>query len=195
MKKILLIMTLNMAVSVGAVVWENDPNFTPEQREQARKTNERIRQRNEERETEKGRRIEALSLKYFMVIQKAKKRLKNNLEYQKELMTATIDFGTAMSTLIAKPDAKIEEYINTLNKLKEDYQGNPVEYAEKAKQFEKESSNFFGYMIENNPKHKKEFEQISIDYLIPVLAKYDIEVKKYLDEVNAVKMEYMPLEG
>lgn len=126
-----------------------------------------------------------------MPLQKAKKRLQDNPQYQKEFMAAAIEFGKTMNTLIAKPDAKAKEYIDTMNKLKEHYQENSAI----PKQFKTTFDDLFYYMKENYPDHKKDFEHLSMDYFIPVIAKYDTEAKKYLDEVNAVKMEYMPLEG
>ena len=50
MKMLILIIALTCINPAFGVVWENDPSFTPEQREQAKQTNERIRQRNSKQE-------------------------------------------------------------------------------------------------------------------------------------------------
>lgn len=59
MKKILLIIALMAPVTAFGVVWENDPSFTPEQREQAKQTNANIREKNAEREALKNKEIAA----------------------------------------------------------------------------------------------------------------------------------------
>lgn len=51
------------------------------------------------------------------------------------------------------------------------------------------------HTLESNPAYKKEMTDLAFLTFIPIIAKYDTEVKKYLEEVNAVKMEYGPIFG
>lgn len=49
--------------------------------------------------------------------------------------------------------------------------------------------------LESNREYTKEIEQLGFDYLVPVIAKYDTEVKTYLDEVKAIKAKNRPIVG
>ncbi len=155
MKKMLLSIPLLLGASAFGVVWENNPNYTPEEQQRAREHNERMRQKQNIRIVEGEKQIEALSQKYKNVVENAKKRLKENVEFQKEFVMAAGQFGTALTKLANQAE-------HTLEKI---------------------------------PEYTKEIEQLSFDYFIPVIAKYDTEVKKYLDEVNATKEKYRSFAG
>jgi hypothetical protein len=69
-KKILHIIALTCITSTFAVVWENDPKMTPEQRAKAKEINASIRKKNEEREILMNREIAAATEKFMNEIEK-----------------------------------------------------------------------------------------------------------------------------
>lgn len=70
MKKILSIITLTCIMSSFAVVWENDPSMTPEQRAKAKEINATIRKKNEDREALMNKEIAQATEKFMNEIEK-----------------------------------------------------------------------------------------------------------------------------
>ncbi len=73
MKKILVIVLICIA-STSAVVWEEDPSFTPEQRQQAKETNKRIREKSQQREIEMHKEIAQATQKFMDEVNTIKKK-------------------------------------------------------------------------------------------------------------------------
>ncbi len=74
MKNMLVTFALVCIASTLAVVWEEDPSFTPEQRQQAKETNKRIRENNEQREIEKNKEIAQATQKFMDDVDAIKKK-------------------------------------------------------------------------------------------------------------------------
>lgn len=72
MKKIVSIIALTCISCALAVVWENDPSMTPEQRAKAKEINANIRKKNAEREEIMNKEIAAATEKYMIEIEKIK---------------------------------------------------------------------------------------------------------------------------
>ncbi len=74
MKRILSIIALISMPLALAVVWENDPSMTLEQRTKAKEINANIRKKNEEREALMNKEIEAATEKFMREIEKIKEK-------------------------------------------------------------------------------------------------------------------------
>lgn len=72
MKKILSIIALTCITSALAVVWENDPSMTPEQRSKAKEINANIRKKNEDRAILMNKEIAAATEKFMNEVEKIK---------------------------------------------------------------------------------------------------------------------------
>jgi AICAR transformylase/IMP cyclohydrolase PurH len=112
MKKIFLIIAAISAASVFGVVWEYDPSYTPEQREQARKHNERMAQRNRKIRAEKQKQLDALSQKYKEVVENVKKHHKDNSDFQEALAIAELK-------VIARYEPEVQKYLDEINAVRE----------------------------------------------------------------------------
>lgn len=114
MKKMSLIIGLLSVAPALGVVWENNPKYTQEQRQQARETNERIRLRNIEIKTEKEKQLNILAQKYKDTVENVKKRNKENPTFQEALATAELE-------VIASYDPEVQKYLDEVNAVKEKY--------------------------------------------------------------------------
>ncbi len=72
MKKMIFSIALLFITSTFGLVWENDPSFTPEQRENARKINEQINNRNREIEATRNKEIEEATERFTREIEAIK---------------------------------------------------------------------------------------------------------------------------
>lgn len=72
MKKILSILALICITSALAVVWENDPKMTPEQRAKAKEINANIRKKNEDRAILMNKEIAAATERFMNEVEKIK---------------------------------------------------------------------------------------------------------------------------
>jgi len=114
MKKVFLIITLLSAAPVFGAVWEDDPSYTPEQRQQAREHNKRMGQRNREIMAEKEKQLEALAQKYKDVMENAEKRLRENTAFKEALAMAELE-------TIARYDPEVQKYLDEVNAVREKY--------------------------------------------------------------------------
>jgi len=113
-KKALLIITLLSTATAFGVVREDDPSYTPEQRQQARAHNERMAQRDRERRAEKTRQLEALAQKYKDVVENVKKSHKDDPEFHERLAMAELEE-------LARYDPEIQKYLDEANAVREKY--------------------------------------------------------------------------
>ena len=114
MKKMLSIVIMLFVASVFGVVWEDNPSYTPEQRQQAREHNEYMAQKNREREAEKQKQLDVLSQKYKDVVENVKKRHKENPAFQEALAMAELK-------TIARYDPEVQKYLDEVNLVRGKY--------------------------------------------------------------------------
>ena len=72
MRNMIFSIALVFITAALAVVWENDPSFTPEQREKAKKINEQINNRNLEIETARNKEIAESTEKFINEVEAIK---------------------------------------------------------------------------------------------------------------------------
>lgn len=218
MKKMLIIISLLSASLAFGVVWEDDPSFTPGERQRAREHNERMRQRNEAREAKKNKLIAELSQKYQEAWRNAFKRLEDNANFQKDITATLNKRAEEMVLLTGQYDPEIQRYIKEAHAKRMDQLHNPAKTADDVRRINEEWSyamrtksidigmsaagisgegfkSILPAAVVNNPDYQNALNAISIRFALPVLAKYDADMKKYFNEFKEVEGKYQPFMG